>query len=265
VASLPALMASAQDFPARPIRIVVPFAAGGGSDTSARLAAEPLGRQLGVGLYVENRDGSGGLVGTETFLRSEADGYSILAAGVAPTVIIPAMRPTSYSAERNLIPLGQISASAQALAVRKDLPVRKLAEFVAYAKAAPGKLTIGSAGAGTLTQVAAALMEREWGITLSTVPFRGGGALLPALVGGHIDVAIADTTTFAALHNSGDLRVLATLSTRRSAALPEVPTMLEGRLQRGRGRELDHPDGERAHAQAHCSTTAGCRRRHAKR
>src|SRR5688572_9388013 len=131
--------AAAQDYPSRPVRIVVPYAAGGPSDTGTRLAAEPLARELGRPIVIENRGGGGGLNATEAYVKSEHDGYTILVGAIGPLTIIPALKPVSYDPEKDFAPLSTVWRSAQVLAVRPSLGVKSMAAFVAYARANPGK------------------------------------------------------------------------------------------------------------------------------
>jgi tripartite-type tricarboxylate transporter receptor subunit TctC len=133
--------AHAEDFPSKPVRIIVPYAAGGPSDTGARLVLDGLSRALGKPVYVENR-GGGGLNGTEEFLAGDLDGYTMLNAGIAPLTIIPWIKQVSYLPDRDFVAIGTVWRSAQTLVVRPSLGVNTMAEFIAYAKANPGKLTI---------------------------------------------------------------------------------------------------------------------------
>lgn len=217
----------AADYPSRPVRLLVPYAAGGGSDTAARLIADPLGRHLGGSVFIENRGGGGGLIGTEAYLSGEQDGYTILMGAVGPLTIIPAGKSVPYDAEKDFVPLGCVWRSAQVLAVRSSLGVKTVAEFVARAKAEPGKLTVGSAGFGSLTHLALELLKREAHIDVTHVPFRSGGATLPNLIGGQIDAVFADATTLAPQVKSGAVVALAVAGAKRSPALPDVMTMAE--------------------------------------
>jgi tripartite-type tricarboxylate transporter receptor subunit TctC len=219
--------AAAQDYPSRPVRIVVPYAAGGPSDTGTRLAAEPLGRELGRPIFIENRGGGGGLNATEAFVKSDPDGYTLLVGAIGPLTIIPALKPVSYDAEKDFAPLGTVWRSAQVLAVRPTLGVKTMAEFVAYAKANPGKITLGSAGAGAVTHLAIEVLKREAGIDVIHVPFRSTSESLPSLLGGQIDGLFGDGPTIASQVQSGKIIALAVASPKRVPALPEVPTMSE--------------------------------------
>lgn len=217
----------ADDFPSRPLRVIVPYAAGGPSDTGSRLAAEALGRVLEKPVIVENRGGGGGLNATEAYLGIAPDGYTILVGSIGPFTIIPAAKHVSYDVERDFIPLGTVWRSAQLLAARKTLGVATVGDFVAYAKQHPGKVTIGSAGVGAVTHLAIELLKREAGVDVIHVPFRSTGETLPALMGGQIDALFGDAPILAPQVHAGNVQALAVAAPKRAPALPEVPTMGE--------------------------------------
>ncbi len=217
----------AEDFPSRPLRVIVPYAAGGPSDTGARFAAEALGRVLNQSVIVENRGGGGGLNATEAYLGIPPDGYTILVGSIGPFTIIPAAKHVSYDVAKDFIPLGTVWRSAQLLAARKTLGATTVAEFVARAKADPGKLTIGSAGVGAVTHLAIELLKREAGIDVIHVPFRSTGQTMPALLGDQIDALFGDAPILAPQVHAGKIQALAVAAPKRAAALPEVPTMGE--------------------------------------
>jgi tripartite-type tricarboxylate transporter receptor subunit TctC len=217
----------ADEFPSRPIRIVVPYAAGGPSDTGTRLAAEPLSRELGKPVVIENRGGGGGLNATEAYIKAEADGHSILVGSIGPLTIIPAFKQVSYDTEKDVVPLSTVWRSAQVLAVRPTLGIKTVAEFVAYAKANPNKLTIGSAGIGAVTHLAIEVLKREAKIEVIHVPFRSTSESMPQLIGGQIDALFGDGPTIAPQVNSGHIVALAVAGPTRGRALPNVPTMAE--------------------------------------
>jgi tripartite-type tricarboxylate transporter receptor subunit TctC len=218
---------SAQDFPSRPIRIIVPYAAGGPSDTGTRLVVEPLSRELGKPVVVENRGGGGGLNATDAYLSSVQDGHTILVGSIGPLTIIPALKSVPYNVERDIIPLATVWRSAQVLAVRKSLGVKTMAEFVAYAKANPNKVTIGSAGIGAVTHLAIELTKHEAGIDLVHVPFRSTSESLPQMLGGQIDALFGDGPIIAPQVRAGNIVALAVAGPKRGVALPEVITMAE--------------------------------------
>ena len=222
-----AASASADDFPSRALRVIVPYAAGGPSDTGSRLAAEALGRVLAKPVIVENRGGGGGLNATEAYRGIEPDGYTILVGSIGPFTIIPAAKKVTYDVEKDFVPLGTVWRSAQLLAARRTLGVTTVADFVAYAKQHPGKLTIGSAGVGAVTHLAIELLKREAGIDVIHVPFRSTGETLPALMGGQIDALFGDAPILAPQVHSGNVQALAVAAPKRAPALPEVPTMGE--------------------------------------
>jgi tripartite-type tricarboxylate transporter receptor subunit TctC len=218
---------AAQEFPSRQIRIVVPYAAGGPSDTGTRLVVDPLSRELGRPVVVENRGGGGGLNATEAYFKSEQDGHTVLVGAIGPLTIIPAFKPVSYDVEKDVAPLTTVWRSAQVLAVRPSLGVRSMAELVAHAKANPGKLTIGSAGVGAVTHLAIEVLKREAAINVIHVPFRSTSESLPQLLGGQIDALFGDGPTIAPQVNSGNIVALAVAAPHRVPALPAVPTMAE--------------------------------------
>lgn len=220
----------AQEFPTRAVRILVPYSVGGTSDAASRLVMEPLGRHLGQSVFVENRGGAGGLNATEAFFNLPPDGYTLLVGGAGPFAIIPPTKPVSYSVERDVLPLGTIWRSPQLLAVSPKLGIKTMAEFVAYAKANPGKLTVGSAGVGALTHLSIELLKREAGIQVTHVPFRSTGGTLPALLGGQIDATFGDVAILATYVQAGSISALAIASPRRSPLLPNLVTMAEAGL-----------------------------------
>jgi tripartite-type tricarboxylate transporter receptor subunit TctC len=217
----------ADDYPSRSVRIVVPYAAGGPSDTGTRLAAEPLSVELGKPVVVENRGGGGGLNATEAYFRSEADGYTILVGAIGPLTIIPSLKPVSYDVAKDVVPLSTVWRSAQVLAVRPGLGIKTVAEFVAYAKAHPNKLTIGSAGIGAVTHLAIEVLKREAKIEVIHVPFRSTSESMPQLIGGQIDALFGDGPIIAPQVHAGKIVALAVAGPERGRAMPEVPTMAE--------------------------------------
>ena len=219
--------AHADDFPSRPVRIIVPYAAGGPSDTGARLVSDGLARALGQPIVIENRGGGGGLNGTESFLGGEHDGHTMLLGGIAPLTIIPWIKKVSYDAQRDFLPVGTLWRSAQTLVVRASLGVHTLAEFVAYAKAHPDKISIGSAGIGTVSHLGSLLLQREAGIRLMHVPFRSTSQSLPLLLGDQLDGLFGDAATVAPHVKAGKIIALGVAAPERNPALPDAPTTAE--------------------------------------
>jgi tripartite-type tricarboxylate transporter receptor subunit TctC len=189
--------------------------------------SDGLTRALGQPIIIENRGGGGGLNGTETFLAGELDGHTMLLGGIAPLTIIPWIKKVSYVAERDFVPIGTLWRSAQTLVVRASLGVKSMAEFVAYAKAHPGKITIGSAGIGTVSHLGSLLLQREAGITLVHVPFRSTSQSLPLLLGDQLDGLFGDAATIAPHVKAGKIIALGVAAPQRTPALPDTPTIGE--------------------------------------
>jgi tripartite-type tricarboxylate transporter receptor subunit TctC len=219
--------AIADDYPSRPVTIVVPFTAGGPADTAARTISEVLRHHLGQPIVTENRPAASGITGTEAVALGEGDGYTLLLGGIAALALIPPVQKVRYDVEKDFAPLGLIWRSPQVFAVRPSLDIKTVADFVAYAKANPGKVTIGSAGNGTVTHLAGELLKRESGISLLHVPYRSTANSLTDLVGGHIDAIFGDVAILQPHANSDAIRALAITSPERSPLMPDLVTMGE--------------------------------------
>ena len=213
------------DYPARPIRFVVPFAAGGPTDAAARLFAEPLRKQLGQSVVIENRPGGGGTAGTEAVLTGPRDGYMLLLGAPGPLFVTPSVRAVRYDVQKDLVALAEIWRSPQVLVVHPKLKAKTLAELVALAKS--GKINAGSAGVGTLPHLSIELLKREAGVDIVHIPYRGTGAAVPDLLGGSIDMMFADAAVLAPLIAGGKVNALAVTAAQRSPLLPGVPTTAE--------------------------------------
>jgi tripartite-type tricarboxylate transporter receptor subunit TctC len=219
--------AVAADYPTRPVKLVVPYAAGGPTDVAGRLIAQALRTPLGQSVYVENRGGGGGIPGTELVINAPPDGYTILLGAPGPLVISPAIRAARYDVEKELAPIGLIWRSPQVLVVNPKLGVKTMAEFVALAKAKPGKLNVGSAGNGTTAHLSLELLKREAGVDLIHVPYRSTGAGLPDLLSGQVDAAFGDVSVMAPQVTANGLVGLAITSKERSSLLPDLVTTAE--------------------------------------
>jgi putative tricarboxylic transport membrane protein len=217
--------AQADSFPARPVRFVVPFAAGGPTDAAARLFAEPLRKQLGQSVVIENRPGGGGTAGTEAVLNGPRDGYMLLLGAPGPLFVTPSVRAVRYDVQKDLVPLAEIWRSPQVLVVHPKLKAKTLGELIALAKS--GKINAGSAGVGTLPHLSIELLKREAGVNIVHVPYRGTGAAVPDLLGGSIDMLFADVAVLAPLVTGGKVNALAVTAAQRSPLLPNVPTTAE--------------------------------------
>jgi tripartite-type tricarboxylate transporter receptor subunit TctC len=218
---------AAADYPIRPVKLVVPYAAGGPTDVAGRLIAQALRTPLGQNVFVENRGGGGGILGTELVINAPPDGYTILLGAPGPLVISPAIKAARYDVEKELAPIGLIWRSPQVLAVNPKLGVKTVAEFVALAKAKPGKLNVGSAGNGTTAHLSLELLKREAGVDLIHVPYRSTGAGLPDLLSGQVDAAFGDVSVMTPHVMSKSLIGLAITSKERSVLLPDLMTTAE--------------------------------------
>lgn len=223
------LVVLAQTYPSRPVTIVSPFAAGGTSDVVSRALARLLEKDLGQPVVVVNRPGAGGTLGVASVATAPGDGYTLLMGGLG-SIVFPSViyrGRIKYDAQRDLLPIAAVGNAPTVIASRASLAANSLPEVIAAAKAQPDKLSFGSAGVGGTLHVAGVLLERETGIRLNHVPYKGGAAAMTDLAGGNVDLALADLTLVKSLRNSGRIRVLAIASAERSAMLPEVPTTAE--------------------------------------
>lgn len=228
IPAAPAL-AQAQDFPNRPIKFVVPFPPGSGTDTSARYFGKKLSEMTGQPVIVENKPGANGFIAVKQVLAAPADGYTVFVGSNSTLAVNVALfRSLPYNPQTDFAPLSMMMRAPAVLAVPPQSRFKTLAELVAAAKAAPGKLNhaAGSAGYQLMDE---ALKERA-GIDITNVPFKGASEALTAVAGGTVDLAFADITASAELVKSGRIRALAVASDRRSAALPQVPHMGEAGL-----------------------------------
>ena len=222
-----AVPAHAQDWPQRPVKIIVPFAPGGNADGMARIIGQRLGEVLGQQFVVENRTGAGGTIAVDSVVRSPADGYTLLW-GVQPQiVIIPHMQKVNYDPVKDLAPISVLATNPFVLVVNSKLPVKSLAEFVSYVKAQPGKLSYGSSGVGSVAQLAMALFLKRANIEMTPAHYRGNAPALTDVVAGHIP-AMFSTLADALPHaKSGTIRLLAVSGDKRAAQVPEVPPVGE--------------------------------------
>jgi tripartite-type tricarboxylate transporter receptor subunit TctC len=214
--------------PTRPIRMIVPFVAGGSTDVAARIVAEPMGERLGQPVIVENRGGSGGNIGGEMVARATPDGHTLLM-GVTGLLSTNAhiYRNMSFSPARDLAPVGMAYTSDMVIVVPPSLPVRNLAEFVALAKARPGELSFGSSGHGASTHTAAELFRLAAGIDLLHVPYRGSGGAMADLMSGTIQMMLVQIAATVGAVREQRLRALAATGPRRHPLMPDVPTLAE--------------------------------------
>src|SRR5438876_8983683 len=226
----------AQDFPARPLHLIVPQAAGGGTDILGRTVAQELGELLRQPAIVENRTGAGSLVGTEYVAKAPADGYTLLVGGIFNIVMNKVLiKNISYDPLRDFVPLGFTSAYPFVLLARSDLPVSNLAELVKYAKDRPGRLTYGSAGIGTLQHVWGTILFRSLGMDALHVPFKGAAAAHQEMVAGGLELLFDHMSAAEQYVQSKRLKGLVVSSAGRSGHLPEVPAINETGLAKFEG------------------------------
>jgi len=220
--------AGAQPYPSKPIRIVVPFPPGGAVDFYARTVQQPLSDALGQTVVIDNRVGASGMVGADHVAKSAPDGYTLLLGNIASLAInvgIYAKMP--YDPAKDFTPITHTVDVNYALVVHPSVPARSVAELVAYAKANPGKIAYGSAGSGSLPHLATELFKSSTGTELVHVPYKGGGPMVTDLLGGTVQLVIADQANLMPHVKSGKLRALAVASPSRSANYPELPTIAE--------------------------------------
>lgn len=224
--------ASAQGWPQRPVNMIVPFPAGGGTDAFARPLAAQLEIQLKQRFLIDNRGGAGGTIGASAAAKAEPNGYTFLV-GAAHHTIAPSLYPKlDYDIEKDFIPVAVIAMPPQVVVVNPGrVQAKTLAEFIAYAKANPGKVNYASAGIGTTHQLAGELFKILTGTNLNHVPYRGAGPAMQDLVAGHVDLMFDGLGSSANQIQSGTLRGLAVAAASRSPAIPEVPTAAEAGLK----------------------------------
>ncbi len=228
---LPAAPAAAQDYPHRPITLVVPFPPGGSTTIVARIVAEKMSEALGQSIVVDNRGGAGGTVGSRAVAKSAPDGYTILLGYTGTLAIAPTLYGNvGYDPRKDFEPIGRIGTAPNTLVVHPSIPVHSVAELIAYAKANPGKVNYGSAGIGTVSHVCGEYFATAAGVKLTHIPYKGTGPAIIDLLGGHIPMAFAPVPATHENAKTGKLRMLAVTSAIRSTLLPDVPTIAEAAL-----------------------------------
>jgi tripartite-type tricarboxylate transporter receptor subunit TctC len=228
-AALPAMprIATAQSYPARPVRIIVPTAAGGANDSVARLMAQWLSERLGQQFIVENRPGGGNIIGTEAVVRAPADGYTLLLVNTANTSNAALYDKRNFNFIRDIAPVAGIDREPYVMLVHPSVPAKTIPEFIAYAKANPDKIDMASAGNGTGTHISGELFKMMTGINMTHVPYRGGAPVLTDLIAGQVHVYCGIPASALGHVGTGKLRALAVTSASRSHALPDVPAIGE--------------------------------------
>jgi tripartite-type tricarboxylate transporter receptor subunit TctC len=222
--------AAAQDYPNRPITLIVPFAAGGSSDVNARLIAEQMSASLGQRIIIENIGGAGGTLALTRVAQASPDGYTLVQGNSGTNTAVYLFYPDVKFTPVDFAPIGMFTKSSAAVAIRKDFPARSLAEFIAYAKQNPGKINVGHSGVGSQNYLFCKAFIHAANIDVTLVGYRGGGPALNDLIGGQIDGLCDSTASVTPSIQSGLVRGIALGSKTRLAHLPEVPTSAEAGL-----------------------------------
>jgi tripartite-type tricarboxylate transporter receptor subunit TctC len=228
VAGLAGVPAQAEQYPARPVTIVVPFAAGGGSDLLARLVAQTLERRLGKPFIIENRPGAGTTIAAMSVVRAAPDGYTLMQATSSTMAINVTMhRQLAYEPLKDLVPVAVLTSSPFFLVVEPSFPAKSVAELIALAKAKPNTLNYGSSGPGSMHHLSTELLKSLTGITMTHVPYKATPPAMNDLLAGHIQVLFGDSTSTLPLIRQGKVRALGVTTAKRSEAAPDIPTIAE--------------------------------------
>ncbi|HTP94345.1 MAG TPA: tripartite tricarboxylate transporter substrate binding protein [Burkholderiales bacterium] len=227
LALVAAVPAAGQGYPERPIRLIVAFPPGGGTDVAARLIVPRLSEALGKQVVIDNRPGAGSTLGTNIVAKASADGYTLLMSDTTFGIVAALYPKLPYDAERDFAPVTQATSVPLAMVVHPSLPVNTIAEFVALAKAKPGQLNFGSGGVGTPLHMTGELLKIAAGIDIVHIPYKGAGPAFADLLGGHFQLMCPTMQSAIPYIHSGKLRALALTTAKRSPALPNVPTMAE--------------------------------------
>lgn len=220
-------VAPAQDWPQRPVTLVVPFAAGGNTDSIARIAAQALSDSFGKSFVVENRPGAGGAIAADTVAKAQPDGYTLLIAALPVMAVVPAINKVKFDSQKDFAPISNIATNPFVIVVNKDIPVKSLAEFVAYVKARQGQLSYGSAGVGSLNHLSMALFLKRAGLEMTHVPYKGNAPALGDVVAGHIPAMFSNLSDALPQAAAGNVKMLAVSSEKRAPTAPEIPTVIE--------------------------------------
>jgi tripartite-type tricarboxylate transporter receptor subunit TctC len=221
------LQAAGQSYPSHPVTIVVPFAAGGNTDNIARLVAQRFGEKLGQQFIVEDRPGAAGAIAAEFVARATPDGHTLFMATVPQIAIVPAMHKARYEPIKDFAPISAIGTNPFVLALNKDVPVKTIAEFIAYVRAQPQKLTYGSGGVGSLNHLSMALFLKRAGLDMIHVSYKGNAPAMADLVAGHVPVMLSTLSDALPQAAAGAIRLIGVSSDQRVPQIPDVPTIAE--------------------------------------
>jgi tripartite-type tricarboxylate transporter receptor subunit TctC len=224
-------LAQAQNYPSKPVRLIVPFAAGGSTDVIARILAPKLSEVWGQQVIVDNRPGGNTVIGTDIVAKSPPDGHVLLVTPAPFTVVPSVLTKLPYDPAKDFEPITLINTTPMGFVVHPGVPAKNLKELIALAKARPGQMNFGSSGSGGVPHLSGELLNTMAGLKIIHVPYKGNAPALADLVGGHVDMAFNGLTSVMAFIKSGRLRVLGVTSLTRTAALPEVPTFDEQGLK----------------------------------
>ncbi|KCV67015.1 tripartite tricarboxylate transporter substrate binding protein [Bordetella bronchiseptica] len=220
--------ASAQDFPDKPIRFIVPFSAGGSTDITARTIGDEMGKYLRQSIVVENRTGAAGSVGAAIAAKAPADGYTVLVGGVGPMMVVPELDPAlPYSPRKDFDPIGQVTNNDYGWVVSADSPLESAADFIDAARARPGQLSYMTTGIGGPLHVSMESLAKKQGLQLNHIPYQGESQAVGDLLAGRLDVAVMSMTAAVPLMKAGKVRVLTLLSAGRASMAPQVPTIAQ--------------------------------------
>jgi tripartite-type tricarboxylate transporter receptor subunit TctC len=225
---LAAATAHAQGWPAKPVKVIVPYPPGGGHDFTARLVAQQLAEQLKQSFIVENRTGASGTIGTDYVAKSEPDGYTFVVASPAEIVVGPtAGMKVPYDWQKDLAPVSMIGETPLAIAVHPSVPVKSMTDLIEYAKANPGKLSYGTPGLGSSHHFAGESLKAFGKVFIVHIPYRGAAPAIQDLLGGQVEIGIAGLPPVVGPHNSGRLRIVGVTSAKRAPTLPDVQAVAE--------------------------------------
>ncbi|MFN0003544.1 MAG: Bug family tripartite tricarboxylate transporter substrate binding protein [Burkholderiaceae bacterium] len=217
-----------QNFPYKPIKLIVPFAPGGGADIVARTISQPMAQLLGQPLVIENKPGGGGTLAADYVAKSTPDGYTLLYTTPGPQMTNPyLMEKLPYNPVTDLTPISQVVFGASVLVINKNLPVNSIKELIAFAKSNPGKISFASSGIGSSSHLAGELFKSRAGVEIFHVPYRGTGLALQDIIGGNVSMAIDSLGAYRSSIDAGFLRVLGVATSKRLGVLPGVPTIAE--------------------------------------
>jgi tripartite-type tricarboxylate transporter receptor subunit TctC len=230
--SLIAAGAAAQSYPAKPIRFVVPFPAGGATDVLARAITLHAAEKLGQAIVIDNKPGAGGTIGSELVAKADPDGYTLLMATGSTHSIGPLINPkTPFNVERDFVPIIDVASTTTVMVVPASLPVKNVSDFIALAKSQPGRLNFGSSGNGTASHLTGELFKAEAGVFMTHIPYRGTGLVFNDMVSGQIHMLMDNVVTAQPHMKEGKIRVLGVTSLKRLPFLPDVPTLHEQGLK----------------------------------